>query len=239
MAPTVAIIGGTGKTGKWAVKGALVRGYSVRMLGRSPDKVGTILQELFPEKGKEELLKEVTVVQGSVTDQAKLTDLFNGADVILSFLGMVKPPEFVVRPGVEAVMEAMRQCESKPKFVSMSSISIGDSLGQGRSAWGRITVGMVWVFLKSCFKDLEAAEQYIAEHKDGLNVSVIRATILSDKKGFFLDYSKRDSPSYKLVKVEQKAKLTKYVDRQAVAEAFLDVCETSENDGTFISVFGA
>ena len=32
--------GGTGKTGKFGVKGALQRGHNVRLLARNPDKVG-------------------------------------------------------------------------------------------------------------------------------------------------------------------------------------------------------
>ena len=35
--------GGTGKTGKFGVKGALQRGHTVKMLARSPDKVGKMI----------------------------------------------------------------------------------------------------------------------------------------------------------------------------------------------------
>ena len=33
-----------------------------------------------------------------------LRNLVNGAGVVLSFLGMAAPPEWVVRPGVETVL---------------------------------------------------------------------------------------------------------------------------------------
>ena len=40
MALTILIFeGGTGKTGKFGVKGALQRGHNVRLLARNPDKV--------------------------------------------------------------------------------------------------------------------------------------------------------------------------------------------------------
>ena len=38
---TMIYVGGTGKTGKFGVKGALQRGHNVRILARNPDKVET------------------------------------------------------------------------------------------------------------------------------------------------------------------------------------------------------
>ena len=46
-AKTVSIIGATGKSGMWAMKGALQRGYTVRVLARNPDKVKTIMVTLL------------------------------------------------------------------------------------------------------------------------------------------------------------------------------------------------
>jgi len=240
MAPTVVIIGGTGKTGKWAVKGAVVRGYTVRVLGRSPDKVAAVLRELFPDRPQEQLLSEVAVVQGDVNNQETLAELFRGADVVLSFLGMVKPPQWVVRPGVESIIETLKTMQRPPRFISMSSISVGDSLAQGRRAWGRCVTCLVWkVFLTACFKDMQAAEEYIVEAKDSLDVTVMRATILGDKSGYLKDYSQAGNRSYRLVKADETAaRLTFTVDRQDVAEAFLDACDRSLSYGPFISVFG-
>ena len=104
----VVILGGTGKTGKWAVKGALIRGYNVRLLVRSKEKAEKVMQSLFPPNPSE-LLSAVTLVEGSVTEPSKLAELFAGADVVLSFLGMAEPPAWAVRPGVEAVLTALRQ----------------------------------------------------------------------------------------------------------------------------------
>ena len=59
-------------------------------------------------------------------DEAAVLDLFKGADVVLSFLGMVTPPAWVVCPGVEVMVKAMKKIVeeggSPPKFVSMSAI---------------------------------------------------------------------------------------------------------------------
>ena len=79
----------------WAVKGALVRGYNVRLLVRSKKKAEKVFAELFPPNPAE-LLSAVTLVEGSVTEQSKLAELFAGADVVLSFLGMAEPPGWAV-----------------------------------------------------------------------------------------------------------------------------------------------
>lgn len=236
----VVILGGTGKTGKWAVKGALVRGYNVRLLVRSKEKAEKIMQSLFPPNPAE-LLSAVTLVEGSVTEQSKLAELFAGADVVLSFLGMAEPPVWTVRPGVEAVLTALRAMQTPPKFVSMSSIGLGDSLSQANKAWSCCVVqlSLRWM-LKEVFADMQAAEDHILAARNGdLNVVIVRATILSDKEAYFKDYVSGAKRGYTFVKVGDgaNAKLSFTIDRQHVAEAFLDLCESSKYDNAEVSVF--
>merc|ERR1711872_1007474 len=78
-AKTVSIIGATGKSGMWAMKGALQRGYTVRVLARNPDKVKTIMVTLFGEEEADAQLAKVTVVKGGIMDEAAVLDLFRGA----------------------------------------------------------------------------------------------------------------------------------------------------------------
>ena len=237
----VAILGGTGKTGKWAVKGALVRGYNVRLLVRSKNKAEKVMAELFPPNPAE-LLSAVTLIEGSVTEQSKLAELFAGADVVLSFLGMAEPPMWTVRPGVEAVLTTLKTMETPPKFVSMSSIGLGDSLGQANTAWSCCVVqlSLRWM-LKEVFADMQAAEDHILATRCGdLNVVIVRATILSDKEDYFKDYVSGAKRGYKCVTVGDDAKKLSFtIDRQHVAEAFLDVCESSQYDNAEVSVFEA
>merc|ERR1711983_386031 len=86
---TIAIVGGTGQTGKWAVKGALLRGYKVKILARSPEKVTTVLKDLFDESEVEKHQENVTVVKGGISNEEALVELLTGVDTVLSFLGMV------------------------------------------------------------------------------------------------------------------------------------------------------
>merc|ERR1712061_458208 len=102
--------------------GALQRGVHVRLLARSAPKVDVVMEELFPEPSERQTARTLlTVIQGSVTNQANLVELMKDTSVVMSFLGMVKPPEWVVQPGVEAIMGAMHTMEKPPKLLSMSS----------------------------------------------------------------------------------------------------------------------
>ncbi|EOD23844.1 hypothetical protein EMIHUDRAFT_457844 [Emiliania huxleyi CCMP1516] len=240
--PVVAIVGATGKTGRWALKGAIERELEVRVLARSPDKLAPLLADLG---GQSEDLEKITVVEGSVTDADKLETLMDGADVVMSFLGMTNPPEWVVSPGVEAVMGALlslrKAGKTPPRFLSMSSIVLGDSAEQGRRAWGCFVAWLVpKVALKACFEDMQAAEDYILANRKamGLSVTILRATVLKTSS-FVKDYTD-PVKTYKLVPVsDTAAKLSFFVEMQSVCEAFLDVATTGEYEDAEVSVFAA
>jgi len=95
--------------------------------------------------------------------------------------------------------------------------------------------------LKEVFADMQAAEDHILASRSGdLNVVIVRATILSDKEAYFKDYVSGAKRGYKCVTVGDDAtKLSFTIDRQHVAEAFLDVCESSQYDNAEVSVFEA
>merc|ERR1711893_325950 len=209
-AKTVSIIGATGKSGMWAMKGALQRGYTVRVLARNPDKVKTIMVTLFGEEEADAQLAKVTVVKGGIMDEAAVLDLFRGADVVLSFLGMVQPPTWVVCPGVEEMVKAMKKIVEEggtpPKLVSMSAMGIP-------------------YMLKECFADMEAAENFIIKERDlddKLNMTIIRAPVLKDKKGYKYDYLATEKP-YSIVPPSDTSNIASlFLDRQEVAGSFLD-----------------
>jgi len=244
---TVAIIGGTGQSGRWAVKGGLQRGYNLRILGRNPDKVKTIMVELFGEQEGEAYLNKVTVVKGGVMDQEALKELFMGADVILSFLGM--PPNsdgktWVVAPGVQSILETIKRMETPPKFVSMSAMGLGDSREQGKkSHWfmGRALIHFfIPYFLKDCFADMEAAEQHIlAERKAGsdLVTTIIRAPILGNSKSYKLDYTDPGAKKYRYADASEVRGISSaFLDRQDVVHGFLDCVESGALDNKTVTV---
>ncbi|BDP40806.1 NADH-flavin reductase [Deinococcus aetherius] len=79
---TLALLGGTGRTGRLLIDQALVRGHRLRVLARRPEAVHR----------QDDL---VTVVPGDARDREAVARLVQGADVVLSALGPVRggPPD--------------------------------------------------------------------------------------------------------------------------------------------------
>ena len=156
----------------------------MKVLARKPEKVTKVLNTLFDSEALETHQENVTVVAGGVMDDAVLDELLAGTEAVLSFLGMVDPKVWVVSPGVESIIKALKRIADSgatpPKFLSMSAMGIGSSYNQMKASnWfmGRLTA---WVIiphmLKSCFDDLEASEKMIEAERENsnLNMTIIR-----------------------------------------------------------------
>lgn len=245
---TIAIIGGTGGTGKWVVKGALLKGYKVKLLARKPEKVDKVLSTLFDAKDLETHQENITVVAGGVMDEAVMDELLQGTEGVLSFLGMVDPKVLVVSPGVESIIKGLKRIAESggtpPKLISMSAMGIADSYNQMKASnWfmGRLTAWVIIPYmLKSCFDDLEASENLIKKEREeggsNLNMTVIRAPVLRDYKGYSVDFLSEEK-DFHLISPSDCANVGGvFIDRQQVAAGFLTVLESEEWDGTTVTV---
>ena len=105
---------------------------------------------------------------------------------------------------------------------------------------GRLTLWLIIPYmLKECFADLEASEKMIQkerEQDERLNMTVIRAPVLKDKKGYKLDYTLENKP-YTIVPPSDTSNIASlFLDRQEVAGGFLDCGERRQNDGKTVTV---
>lgn len=120
---TFGLVGGTGKSGRWALKAALVRGMKVRMLGRTPAKVQTVLSDLFPgdaELGSQAALEtngRLVVVKGSTpvwAEGGKLPDgsqkMADGSDAAAAMM----------RDSVGPLKEMMAGCDVVMSFLGIT-----------------------------------------------------------------------------------------------------------------------
>lgn len=71
---TIALLGGTGFAGGYILREALARGYSVRVLSRSPDKLAY-------------LGARISVIEGDARDPRALAKLLQSADAVISAIG--------------------------------------------------------------------------------------------------------------------------------------------------------
>lgn len=143
----IVVIGGTGTTGKLVIREAIKRGHTVTTYVRRPEAINT--QE------------KLNVVAGNITDIPALTRTFNGADAVISCLG-VRPslkaffkPSTLQQEALPAIIQAINNAKV-PRFVLMSSFGSGKSRNKG--AWF-IRTFLYSFIAKKMFDDKAAAEQ--------------------------------------------------------------------------------
>jgi len=240
----VAIFGGTGKTGKFGVKGALQRGHNVRLLARNPDKVKKVFNDIFGEEEGPVQFEKVTVVKGGVKDEEAIKELVTGADVVLSFLGMIDRHVWVVEPGIKQIMSAMKSSGSTGKLVCLSAMGVRDSWYQTRAshwAFGPLTAYVIIpLFLKNIYADMEAAENLLEAEwgeEGGLSTTIVRAPVLKDDPEYKLDYTDKEAQNYFYAAQDMLEGIKSWqLDRQDVAAGVLDCIESEENDNKNVSV---
>ncbi len=76
----VSILGATGMVGNATLREALNKGYQVKVLVRSPEKLG-------------ELKEKVTVVEGNLLDSSSMERALEGSNVVINTAGGVKEPD--------------------------------------------------------------------------------------------------------------------------------------------------
>jgi hypothetical protein len=74
---TIAVIGGTGKAGKYIVNELLSKGYKVKLLARNPEKIDFISDHL-------------EIIKGDATDFRSLGQLLENCNTLISSLGARK-----------------------------------------------------------------------------------------------------------------------------------------------------
>lgn len=144
----VAIFGGTGATGQQLIEQALSSGHQVIALARQPAKI----------KQKD---KYLTVVQGDILEQAKVSEVVKGAEVVLSALGVRKLGRSnIVSEGTQNIIRAMQEQKVK-RLVCVTGIGVGNSRPQAKTLGVLFDRFLLPVLLANPFSDKELQERLI------------------------------------------------------------------------------
>lgn len=94
---TIALFGGSGRTGQPFITQALAKGYAVKALVRSPEKITTKHEQL-------------TLVKGDVLNYDDVRKTVADTDVVVSLFGHVKgSPEWLQTNGTKNIVQAMKE----------------------------------------------------------------------------------------------------------------------------------
>ncbi len=168
MTKTIAIFGGTGRTGRRVIDRALSQGWSVRMLARDPSKVAITDDRL-------------AVVKGDVLDAAAVDETISGSDAVLSLIGHVKvSPDNLQAEGTQLMVDAMKRHGA----VRIVTLTGGGLRAEGRDEPklpDRIIRGLLKLLSPKVLADAEAHLQVL--ECSGLEWTVVRGPHLTEAPG--------------------------------------------------------
>ena len=153
----LAIIGGTGKTGKELLQQGLEAGHTLTALVRNPKKVQVVHPNL-------------TVIPGNVLNPKDLEDIFQGKDAVLSALGHKRflGPSHILSRGTENILHAMKTAKVS-RFICITSMGINDNKYRLGLYYTLFVVPFIVFFY---FRDKAKQERFIID--SDVNFTIVR-----------------------------------------------------------------
>lgn len=162
---TIALFGGTGKTGRHVLAQALEAGHTVRALARQPESIEVAHERL-------------TVIAGDVLDAAAVRETVQGADVVVSVFGQVKGSSHTLQTdGTQNIVDAMR-AEGIRRIISLSGGGLPAEQHDQPKTPDRI---ITWLLKRLSPQVLADAESHLAVLRaSGLDWTVARGPRLTE-----------------------------------------------------------
>jgi putative NADH-flavin reductase len=173
MAETIALFGGTGRTGRHVVAYALEKGYKIQMLARSPNKVEikhenlTVIEgDLLNEEALKKVVKDATYVISCVGGPASAKTY--PEDMMINFITLLVP-----------IMEAEASIKVFLYQAGGFSPVPGKPLTFMTSLMRRVIVPMIGI--GPMLRDNDQVITYLAENKKHFEFIVTRPAMLEEK----------------------------------------------------------
>eukprot|EP00542_Grammatophora_oceanica_P015955 CAMPEP_0194036260 /NCGR_PEP_ID=MMETSP0009_2-20130614/8615_1 /TAXON_ID=210454 /ORGANISM="Grammatophora oceanica, Strain CCMP 410" /LENGTH=222 /DNA_ID=CAMNT_0038677933 /DNA_START=40 /DNA_END=708 /DNA_ORIENTATION=+ len=201
---TVAVFGATGSTGKYFVKKALEADYKVKVLVRSPDKLGEIKDH-----------DHLTVIEGSFTDAEKVKETVTGTTYVVSMAGAKMGgkkedyPQDMMLNFVKALVPVMEEVHTKCFIYQAGAFSPfpGKKLGMF-SGFARATVGTMMMGIGPNVEDNDNVVKFLGSDEcKKVPTIVTHPAALTDKPGN-KELQLVDSPPMSSITFEDLATLT-------------------------------
>lgn len=167
-APTLALFGATGKTGRRVLDRALTQGSSVRALVRDPAKFSVTDEQL-------------AVIQGDVLDAAAVEKTVAGADAVVSVFGHVKgSPATLQADGTKLIVDAMQRHGVK-RIITLSGGGLRAEGKDQPKLPDRIIRGLLKLLSGHVLADAEAHLEVLQQ--SCLEWTVVRGPRLTEEPG--------------------------------------------------------
>ncbi len=159
----LAIFGGSGRTGRFLVERALADGHHVVALVRTPARLDLTHERL-------------RLLQGDVTDEARVMEAVAGAQAVLSVLGPASNrPEFAVSRGTEHIIRAMEQLGARRLIIS-SGAGVRDP-NDRPPILDRLIGLLVRTFSRNVYEDMRRTVELVRASE--LDWTIVRVPMLT------------------------------------------------------------
>nr|WP_315027936.1 NAD(P)H-binding protein [uncultured Chryseobacterium sp.] len=196
---TIAVIGGTGKSGKYLLQKLLEKKYPVKLLLRNPEEF-KIQNSL------------IDIVQGDARDEEAIASLIEGCEIIISTLGQPKGEKPIFSNSTQNIIGAMTYLGLK-RYIVTTGLSV-NTLQDCKS--NRVKMATDWMYQNypETTKDKQKEYELLLESSldwtlvrlpliNQINESFMSEASLSDCKGE--NISAADLASFLISQIEDNA----------------------------------
>jgi putative NADH-flavin reductase len=162
---TVALLGATGMAGGYILREALLRGYDVRALARTPAKL-----DAYKDR--------ISIFPGDARDLSAIQELLKDSDVVISALGPVKSDGHAARNictvATGHIIQSMQQQNIK-RYIVVSGAAV-TLPGDDRNLKGWLIQTMAQIALSGAVRDKE--DEYQLLEKSPVQWTLVRCPLI-------------------------------------------------------------
>ncbi|WET49951.1 NAD(P)H-binding protein [Chryseobacterium indologenes] len=158
---TIAVIGGTGKSGRYLVKKLLEKGYPIRLLWRTPEDFN--MQDPLVE-----------IVKGDVRNEGAVHALIEGCDVVISTLGQPKAEKSIFSDATKNIIQAMNHYRIK-RYIVTTGLSVNTSADQKNV---RVKMATEWMYQNYSETTLDKQKEYQLLLESSLDWTLVRLPLI-------------------------------------------------------------
>ncbi|UHO40417.1 NAD(P)H-binding protein [Chryseobacterium capnotolerans] len=159
---TIAVIGGTGKSGKYLVQNLLEKGYPIKLLWRNPEDF----------KMQDPLIE---IVKGDVRDGEAVHTLIEGCDMVISTLGQPKGEKSVFSDAAENIIRTMNYYGIK-RYIVTTGLSVNTSADQKND---RVKMATEWMYQNYPETTSDKQKEYQLLLESSLDWTLVRLPLIN------------------------------------------------------------
>jgi putative NADH-flavin reductase len=166
---TIAVIGGTGKSGKYLISHLLAQGYHLRILVRNPQKFTS----------SHSLAKVIT---GDIRNYEDIKALITGCQAVISTLGLGLPPSepTIFSQSTSHIIQAMHECQVR-RYIVTTGLNV-DTLLDKKS--DTVKAATAWMYANYPKSTADKQEEYRILSESSINWTLVRLPMIeqTDKR---------------------------------------------------------